>query len=183
MHLTKFTDKKLIENIRQGDSSSFDELFNRYWEVLFAAAYSRLNNKEEAKDCVQEVFLAVWEKREQMPIPDAVGGYLYISLKNRILNLFRSQKIKERYIHSQLSKEDESGQKVDELLEYKEFSRMIDDEIQGLPEKMREIFLLSRKQGLSIEEIAGQLSLSPQTVKNQISSALKRLRVRLDNYH
>lgn len=176
-------DRELIENIRQGDSSSFDELFNRYWEVLFAAAYARLNNKEEAKDCVQEIFLTLWEKREQLPIPDAVGGYLFTSLKNRILNLFRSQKVKERYIHLQKSKTDEAGENVDELLEYKEFSRMIDNEIHSLPEKMREIFLLSRKQGLSIEEIASQLSLSPQTVKNQISSALKRLRVRLDNYH
>lgn len=181
--LKNLSDTSLIRAIRNGKTEAFDTLFNRYWERLYIAAYARLGNEEEAKDCVQELFYTLWEKKEEINEIENISAYLFVALRNRIYNIYRSRQVRDKYLYF-LSENKKALRKEDtgNLLEIKELEEQIEKEVQMLPPKMQAIFRMSREQGMSIEQIAEELSLSPQTVKNQISTALKRLRVKLDGF-
>ncbi|MGH2644910.1 MAG: RNA polymerase sigma factor [Chitinophagaceae bacterium] len=173
------SDIMLIEEIRKGMVQAFDELYNRYWEKLYLTAYARLGNEEDAKDCVQELFYTIWEKRRDFTLQDNVSAYLFTALRNRIYNIYRYRQVHEKYIRFARDNQDEISIDTEQLMEQEELKAQIEKGIQTLPEKMQEIFRMSRGQGLSIEQVAQKLFLSPQTVKNQLSMALKRLRTKL----
>ncbi|AFD08452.1 RNA polymerase sigma-70 factor, Bacteroides expansion family 1 [Solitalea canadensis DSM 3403] len=156
--------------------AAFDELYSRYWEMLFDIACKKLHDKDDAKDIVHDLFLQLWNNRASLHVYKSFSGFLFISLKNKIID-------KQRLVVSRQKKNTEIGQKqsevydaVNEQLNYNELNTFLNQQIDLLPEKMREIYLLSREEGLSINQIADRLLLSPQTVKNQISNALKFLR-------
>jgi RNA polymerase sigma-70 factor (ECF subfamily) len=112
-------------------------------------------------------------------MPDSVKAYLLISLKNKILNLLRQKLTIEKHLQNYLEELDHRAESLDPELELHELEAIIEDEVSKMPEQMRKIFILSRDQGLSGAQIAEQLSISHQTVRNQISNSLKRLRQRL----
>jgi RNA polymerase sigma-70 factor (family 1) len=174
------SDNQLFEKLcSEGSFSAYKELFDRYWLKLYSAAKVRLQDEDEAKDCVQDVFLNIWSKRESLPMPDSVKAYLLISLKNKILNLLRQKLTTEKHLQNYLEELDHRAESLDPELELHELEAIIEDEVNKMPEQMRKIFILSRDQGLSGAQIAEQLSISHQTVRNQISNSLKRLRQRL----
>lgn len=169
-------DIELLDLLKCGNVAAFDELYNRYWEVLFDIACKKLHDKDDAKDIVHDLFLQLWNNRTSLNVYKSFSGFLFISLKNKIID-------KQRLVISRLKKNSEIGKTQSELhdtvteqLYYNELNTFLNQQINLLPEKMREIYLLSREEGLSINQIADRLLLSPQTVKNQISNALKFLR-------
>jgi RNA polymerase sigma-70 factor (ECF subfamily) len=172
------SDNELLEMMRQDDMSSFNELYGRYWEVIYDIAYKKLNDKEEAKDIVHDLFLTIWTKREKITIHTSFLSYLAISLKNRIIDNARKEVIRRKKINEDIKVEEINNTTMDQLL-VKELRGTISLEIQNMPKKMQEIFRLSREEELSVNEIAQKLSLSNQTVKNQISNALRKLRQKI----
>lgn len=173
-------DNQLFEKICNEDSfSAYQELFDRYWLKLYAVAKARLQDDDGAKDCVQDVFLNIWVKRESAPIPDSVKAYLLISVKNKTLNILHQKTTTQKHLLRYMEERDVDSPQPASELELAELEALIEDEIRQMPEQMRKIFLLSRDEGLSGIQIAEQLSLSHQTVRNQISTSLKRLRQRV----
>lgn len=178
--MKNLSDNQLFERLcRDNDLSACEALFDRYWLKLFSAAKARLHDEDEAKDCVQDVFLNIWSKRETLPIPESVKAYLLISLKNKILNVLRHKVTNEKHLQQYLSELDLNSEPADPELELHELEAVLEDEISKMPEQMRRIFMLSRDEGLSGNQIAERLSLSHQTVRNQISNSLKRIRQRV----
>jgi len=176
-------DNALFEKIcRESSLTAYEVLFDRYWLKLYAAAKSRLQDEDEAKDCVQEVFVNIWTKRESLPNPGSVKGYLLISIKNRILNSFRQKMANEKHLQEYLNEWSPSTEEYGQEFEMDEMEAIVTDEIKRMPEQMRRIFLLSRDEGLSGIEIAEKLSISHQTVRNQISTSLKRIRQRIEKF-
>jgi RNA polymerase sigma-70 factor (ECF subfamily) len=161
-----------------GDRAAYTEIYKRYTGVLFAHAYHKLQDREEARDAVQELFAVLWSKRETISISSTLCGYLYSAVRNRVLNTILHKKIESGYI-SHLQKFTHQEAITDHLVREKELSLLIETEVAMLPSKMREIFELSRKSNLSHREIAHQLDISEKTVKNQVNNALKILRVKL----
>lgn len=177
------SDHDLFRLVLTEDSlPAFNGLFGRYWKKLYASAYIRLKDEDEAKDCVQEIFIGLWQRRKQLSLPESVDGYLYNAVKNRVINLLHARLIKEKHLGPYL--ESIAGCQEDDFnsMEAKELEAIIENEIARMPEQMRTVYLLSRRDHMSGQEIARHLDLSHQTVRNQITTALKRIRIRLRQY-
>ncbi|MCD0488639.1 RNA polymerase sigma-70 factor [Pedobacter sp. MC2016-14] len=174
-----YTDVELTDLLRSGDHLAFTEIYKRYTNVLQGHAYSKLQDREEAIDLVQELFVSLWTKRESIVIHTTLSGYLYTAVRNRILNVILHKKVASDYITSLQDFIDHGEALTDHLVREKELRLIIEKEISALPEKMRAVFELSRKEGLSHKEIAEKLGLSEKTVKNQVNNSLKALKGKL----
>ncbi len=175
----EFSDTDLVKMVRPGDHAAFSELFRRYKEPLYFHARRMLGDNDEAKDIVQDLFAAIWSKRETLIIPAAVDNYLYGSVRNRIFDYIAHQKVVNKYTESFDLFTEQGISSTDDLVREKELARIIQTEISRLPEKMREIFELSRNTELSYKQIAEQLNLSEHTVKKQAQRAIKILRFKI----
>ncbi|SFH51751.1 RNA polymerase sigma factor [Pedobacter insulae] len=172
-------DEGLASCIRKGDRIAFTEIYDRYWTVLYLHARKMLRNDQEAEDIVQELFTQLWKKAAEINYTVKLSSYLYRSVRNRILDHITHQKVVQDYQRSLVEFLGSRASSPDELLVEKELAFLIEQEIQALPEKMREVFVLSRKQHLSYKEIGDQLGISEHTVRNQVSNALSILRTKL----
>lgn len=181
-NLQHISDSELWLLVMGGHVSAYGELYERYWESLFETAYWRLYDKAAAKDIVQEVFVYCWQKREQIQINESVAAYFRAAVRFKVLNYLKSETAREKY---QLL----AGQGLPAItnntadhMRTVEIEASYRRELERLPDKMRAIFIDSRDHGLSIDEIAQKRAISPQTVKNQLSAALKKLREGLGNF-
>lgn len=173
------SDNELAELLRSGDRAAFTEIYNRYKWLLHTHAYKWMQDREEAKDIIHELFAALWTKRESLSFPDNLSAYLYTAVRNRIFNVISHQKVASQYLNSLQAFIDEEQAAADHLVREKQMTLLIEKEIAALPAKMRAVFELSRKEQLSHKEIAEQLMLSEQTVRKHVQHALKILRVKL----
>lgn len=174
-----YTDQELTALLKAGDNLAFSEIYNRFKGPLYIHAFNLLREREEARDILQQVFEFLWYDRENLVIKSQLSGYLYTLIRNKIFKTIAHHKVESKYISS-LADFASSGECVtDHLVRERQLLDIIEKEIAELPEKMREIFELSRKGGLSHKEIAAQLKLSEKTVRNQVNNALKILRVKL----
>jgi len=174
-----FTDQTLLTLLRQGDKEAYTVIYDRYKNLLYNHAYRKLGDPEEVKDVLQELFTNLWNKRADIPVAANLSGYLYAGIRNRVLNLLSHKEVENKYLTSIQRVTPEEDYSTDLAIREKEMADLIQKEIDQLPPKMREVFLLSRKENLSHQEIAGQLSISEQTVAKQVTNALRILRVRL----
>ncbi len=179
---SNFTDQQLIPLFKEGDRGAYSEIFERYSRLLLRHAFRLLNNKEEAQDVVQEVFVMLWEKKETLDPNKALSSYLYSSVRNRIFNLLSHQKVVVKYAESFDQFAIEGYNITDDTVRENELAKIIDREIELLPERMREVFLLNKKHGLSYQEIGEQLDISPETAKQQVYKSLKILKPKIDNF-
>ncbi|MCD8539128.1 MAG: RNA polymerase sigma-70 factor [Leadbetterella sp.] len=173
-------DQQLMDLVRQHDERAFTEIYHRYKGVLFVHAFRMLESEEEAKDVIQDLFTVLWQRRQDMVLKGNLSSYLYSAVRNRILDQMARSRTRDRYIHSLEGFLREGEEMTDHLLREKELSQLIEREVALLPEKMRQIFRLSRGSELSHKEIAEKMNLSDKTVKKQISNALIILRKKLD---
>lgn len=178
---SKHSDSELVALLRSGNRAAYTEIYKRYTGILYSHAYSKLQNREEARDAIQELFTVLWVKRQEIAIETNLSGYLYCAVRNRVLNTISHNRVASTYVSQIQVNINESESATDHLVREKELAQLIEKEISGLPLKMREVFELSRKNNLSRKEIATQLNLSEKTVKNQINNALKVLRVKMDD--
>ncbi|MBD1362680.1 RNA polymerase sigma-70 factor [Mucilaginibacter sp. ZT4R22] len=174
-----YSDADLTELLRSGDRYAFTEIYNRYKLVLHNHAWNKTRNTEETQDAIQEVFSTLWTKREVIQIGNNLSGYLYTSVRNHILNLFAKKQVREKYIHSIQQYSLQKTAITDHRVRESMLRDAIEREIAELPPRMREVFELSRKQHLSHKEIAAIMGTTEQTVKKQVSNALKQLRTKL----
>lgn len=172
-------DEDLISMLKNGSRDAFTELYNRYKGILILHAYKKLGNFEEAKEIVQEVFSMMWLNHASLPEVKNTGAYLYTLVRNKVLNFIEHRGVEARYAASFKDFISDQHYVTDLQMREKEMQAMIDREIEALPPKMREVFLLSRKEHLSHKEIAEKLEISEFTVKNHIKAALKILRMKL----
>jgi len=170
------SDKVFLEQVKKGDEAAFRRLFEKYWQDLFQLASKRLRSKDDASDMVQEVFLSLWNNVQQVEIEESLGAYLFVSLRNKIFNHYEKQSIRLKYLLSQPFHPVQSEELIWSHLSSKELRSVVAAEVSRMPAKMKEIYLLSREQQLSIAEIADLLLLAPQTIKNQLHLALGRIR-------
>ncbi|SMO56398.1 RNA polymerase sigma factor [Solitalea koreensis] len=179
--MSKYSDIELFELIKQGDKRAFGELYERHWERLFVLACNKLPSKDDAVDLLQDLFFLFWEKRGEIHISESVASYLNVMLKHRMFNFYKHSQVKQKHTDHIKATQDDSDQSTINQLNFNELNRSLTLEINNMPGKMREVFLLSREERLSVNEIASRLSISEQTVKNQVSNAIKRLRAKLGN--
>lgn len=166
------TSTDLLTQIRKGDVASFNILYNTYWEKLYGFAYKiSKGDKPLSEQIVQDIFIYIWERKSELEVNN-IEAYLFQAAKFQLFSYYRKQKLDTVYI------EDNFEAYVTEatLTEDNPVYELLRNAIEKLPEKRKEILLLSKIQGLNIQEIAEQLNLSPQTVKNQLTAAVKQLK-------
>ncbi|SDL16017.1 RNA polymerase sigma-70 factor, ECF subfamily [Pedobacter sp. ok626] len=179
---SKFSDEELAAFLKGGDHLAFTEIYNRFFSVLYIHAYRRLKDDEEASDLIQEIFAAIWDKRKMLDLTGSLSSYLYKSIHNRILNKFTHKKVSDRYMDSLVNYSELNYTYADHKVRERDLKRLIEKEIDALPEPMRAIFILSRKEHLSHKEIAEVMDMTEQAVKSQVKRALKVLRAKLGFY-
>ncbi|MBS1751562.1 MAG: RNA polymerase sigma-70 factor [Bacteroidetes bacterium] len=177
------SDQKLLDASKNGDEKAFGRLFEKYWDDLFRIAYRRLHSAEDAKDLVQDVFLSLWNNIGNISVDDSLGGYLYTALRNRIFNHFEKNNNRLQKLMQRQFLPADGEETIFSSYCTKELQQFIAQQVVAMPEKMRQIYLLSKEENLTHAEIATLLSLSNQTVKNQLYNALNRLRKSLVNTH
>jgi len=172
------SDDELLQAIKGDDTAAFKVLYDRYWKALFIKACQRVD-KDDAKDMVQEVMITFWRRRKHITIKAGgeIGGYLFAAIKYQVIShyAFSGATIKADAFFDILEQTESNP------LETKELQQRIEEEVSRLPARMQQIFRMSREEEYSITEIAQQLQLSEQTVKNQLTEALKRLRATLQS--
>jgi RNA polymerase sigma-70 factor (ECF subfamily) len=172
-------ENSLLSLLRQGDRHAFDMIYHRYARELFIKAYHKTGAKELCEDIVQDIFTSLWTKREQLEIRQSLGAYLHGILDNKIIDYYRQACVRLKHIDPLIEMLDQPEVSPVDKLTFKEQESALHTYISDLSEKMRDIFMLSRYEQLSTDEISQRLSLSNQTVRNQISKALKILRAKM----
>lgn len=176
---SKYADHILLNLLKEDDQLAYTEIFERYSRVLVNHAYKILGNPDEANDVVQEVLLAIWNKRSDLNITGSLSSYLYKAVKNRILNHIAHEKVVSRYADSISDYIENDYVFADSNLRERELEAIIAKEIAMLPEKMREVFLLRKVEELSYDQIAEQLNITDKTAKQQVYNSVKILREKL----
>lgn len=169
-------DAQLIREIRNDDEEAFYEIYLRYNTLLLIYGHRKLSDKEEAKDIVQDVFVGLWNNRKQLEPDLALSAYLYKSVLNKVLNVYKHKNVLERFTAENIQEEPIESSQTDYLIREKEIRAMIDKEIDAMPPRMREIYLLKKQYFLSTKAIAEKLELSEHTVSTQLKRAARLLK-------
>jgi RNA polymerase sigma-70 factor (family 1) len=167
-----------ITKLTQGDAKAFECLFKLYYPRLTLFANRFLNDVAVSEEIVSDVFVVLWEHGHEITFNGTVSGYLFKSVQNRCLNYLKHQKIENLYVNYLERKQllEEVVFAAESRYLEKEMVQQINIALESLPEKCRQIFMMSRFEHLKYKDIANKLSLSPKTVERQISIALDKLR-------
>ncbi|MDT0644529.1 RNA polymerase sigma-70 factor [Zunongwangia sp. F363] len=176
--LQYLNDEQLLKLMKKGDGKALEEIFNKYWKRLFSYAYKIYAEEEICEDIVQEVFISLWKKAGTSKILH-LESYLLHAIKYKVAKHIRNLK----FDHTNLEILNNAPSAVEKGLEYTELEEKIHSEIGKLPPKCRQIFILSRFENLSNDEIARKHDISIRTVETHISYALKYLRSRVEFIH
>ncbi len=176
-------DRQVLKKLKSGDLQAFQEVFKAYSDRLYYFALSYLKNTFDAEEIVQDVFLLVWEMREEVDEEKSFKSFLYRITVNKVFNHMKRQVVKQKYEKYLQSFEQPLSESPEARLHFMELESKIKGLLQKLPEQQRNIFEMSRITGLSNSQIAEKLGLSIRTVENQVYRASKFLKDHLkDEY-
>ncbi|MFD2556794.1 RNA polymerase sigma factor [Sphingobacterium tabacisoli] len=171
-------DNELLSGLKRSERSAFNSIYEKYSSVLYKTSFKRIPDSDLCNDIIHDIFLALWENREKSNIIN-LKAYLFQSLRYLIIDHIqrkgKTEKLFQNYLY--FLQKDYIG--TDHTIRSTLLEQLIDEEVKRLPEKMRMVYLMSRQQHLSHEEIAGKLGISKDTVRAHIKQALRRLRIRL----
>ena len=169
-----------VVGIAAGDEAAFEAMFRAYYQPLYRFAHSYLHEREAAEDVVHDVLFRIWERRAQWDIEGSLKTYLFTATRNRVLDYLRRLTIR-RHTAADPAAAGTALRVVgiEERVEGAELAAAMQRAIGRLPERCRHTFLLQRQEGLSYEEVARVMGVSPATVKIQMGRALKALRAAL----
>jgi RNA polymerase sigma-70 factor (ECF subfamily) len=171
------TDEALLRLMSAGDQQAFSQLYRRYWEGLFITAAKALRGREEAADVVQDVFLSLWNRREDLRIEGSLAAYLQTSVRYKAIHYIEKHITRRDYLALLTDVAVNTLPPSAELrLQLKEVQRAIEDTVARMPPKMREVYRLSRQEHLSHKEIAERLGISLETVKKHIQHSLQLIK-------
>ena len=173
----ELTDSLLLSMLKDDDEAAYTEIYHRYKKKLFFHAYKKLNDQSQAEDVVQDLFIKLWQKRAIIAT-NSLPSYLYTAIRNGVLDIISHQSVQSAYIISLQEFLNRGEAVTDHRVRMNMLKELIDKEIAKLPDKMREVFEMSRKMHLSHRQISDELGISEKTVKNQVNNALKILRGR-----
>lgn len=175
-------ERHLVRQLKEGNQASFKALYSTYAPKLFAFSKKYLHAHHDAEEIVQEVFLRIWEKRDNVDENQSFSSYVFQAAKHRIFNGFRKKVNEQAYLDFLMNSGSFPGNFTELEVEYHEVKQKAELAINAMPPKRQEIFRLSRETGLKNKEIAEKLKISIKTVENQMGQALKFLKEELQEY-
>jgi RNA polymerase sigma-70 factor (ECF subfamily) len=180
--LPRLTDEKeLLTLLQQSDAAAFTHIYNLYWKSCFFAAANKLQNLSEAEEVVQDIFLDLWKRREELHISSCLSSYLAVSVKYKVINVLARRNLQSRYLKQRSIDNNPSDLSTEQHIRMAELQQLLEKETAKLPEKCRLVFEMSRQEGFSQRQIAKKLNISEKTVESHISRALRSLRTGLSH--
>lgn len=170
-----FSDAELSSLLMQGDEAAFTEIYNRYWDKLFAVAFNRCGVEIEAEEIVQDVFLSLWNRRLVLRLSHSIATYLSVAVKYQVINTLSRKYRKEVHLES-ISSVDEGIESTELWFNARELRVQLDLAVKSLPEKCRLVFIMSREEGKGTKQIAQELNIAEKTVEAHLTKALKEIR-------
>ena len=173
---------ELIKLLRKGDMVAFDAIYNKYCHKLHEFVFMYLKQEEDAEEIVQEVFLKIWQSRDKIDIYTSFESFLFTIAYNATMSLLRKRvsETKSRDYLKSLQQTDTTEKVIDEI-QFKELNQKVQALLNLLTPRQKEIYLLSREEGLTHEEIARKLTISESTVNNHMVRVLKFLKSHIDS--
>lgn len=166
----------LITHLKRGSERAYDQIYQHYARRLLAYCYDFTKNMDDAEEITQDVFVQLWRYRERIKQEESLQSFLFTTARNRLINAYRSR-VNSVLYEDYLDYQDELTSEYSKPeIEYREFADSVEQALASLPATQRRAIELSRFEELSVRDIATELSLSEQTIKNQISLGIKALR-------
>lgn len=162
----------LISELRNGGVQAYEELYKKYSLRLFHFGLKYLKSEVEAEGLVQDVFTKIWENRTSLKTGHSFKAYIFTIAFNFIKKSFIKRNKYREYLEGEY-KPDEMDFSTTNEINYQSLMSYLNTLVEQLPEKRREIFIKSRIEDISVKEIAAQMGISPKTVENQLTAAIK----------
>jgi len=178
----QISDEKLLDLMKKGDSASFNILFDRYWEKLYSTVFSVCSDREVCSEVVHDIFLNLWIKREKLQI-ESFRAYIHASARYHVYRHVKNARRQSLEYREDLEFSSRVSMNDGELnIHYQDLEKSVERELQELPRRCQEIFTLSRREQLSNDEIATRLDISKRSVENQLTHALRHLRLSIRHF-
>jgi RNA polymerase sigma-70 factor, ECF subfamily len=172
----------LVKLLKNGDMKAFDIIYKKYSRRLYGFVFRYIKQDADTEEVVQEVFIKIWQSRENINIYSSFESFLFTIAHNATVNLLKKRATEQKYVEhvKSLQRIEETYELTDEI-QYKELNQKFQGLLNELTPRQKEIFQLSREEGLSNEEISKKLGISVQTVKNHLVTTLSFFKTKLDN--
>lgn len=171
-------DWELLNAIRIGDGRALGKLYDRYWMKLLSIAMNRLDQETEAEECVQDVFIGIWRRRETIDITHNFGAYLSAAIKNQVMNRL-AQRYTQKHNPVIMPLENFAYETADSLVMAKDLVSIVENTVSMLPERCQMVYRMSRIEGKNNKTIASELKISEKTVEGHLTKAINSIRKRL----
>jgi RNA polymerase sigma-70 factor (ECF subfamily) len=177
-----YTDKELMQEIKADNMFAFDVLYKKYCKRLYKFGNNILKSNVDTENLIQDVFLNLWENRNKVEKDSSIKSYIFTITYNSAISIIRKKARESEYVEYLKSLQEVNAEPVNVEVEYKELTNTLDEIVQALPMRQKEVYLLHKVKGLKYNEIAELLNISANTIENHMSRALKTIRRKLGNY-
>lgn len=174
--LTDRDEQYIKDRCSRGDRDAFTLLYSWYYKPLYRHIFLFLRSKEASEEILQNLFVKVWENRESLHTVRDLKPYLYRMAKNMLLNHLRNTTTERRVLQMHSGAASAAENTVSDHIDSKDYRKLLQEAIAQLTDKRKEIFLMRMEENLSLDEIAGKLSISKNVVKKQLYSAIASIR-------
>jgi RNA polymerase sigma-70 factor (family 1) len=169
-------EKTVLQKLQNGDKHSFAVMYNHYYSFVHARVLHLIHSTELAEDVTQEIFLKIWENREKLGAVQSFKSYLFITARNHTLNTLKSISRSENGLSEIVRYINTSHNSTEEEVLSNEYAKFIQQKLEELPPRTKEIFRLCREQSKTYNEVAAELGISRDAVKSRMMHAIKTLR-------
>ncbi|HHT29138.1 RNA polymerase sigma-70 factor [Petrimonas mucosa] len=172
----------LIRQLKRGEMGSYEIIFHRYYSLYFQFAKGMLKDEQAAEDILQNVFMKIWMKRERLNENQSIRNYIYVLTKREILNHFRLKYHSQVILTEEIRQFDMADKHKIQELDYHELRETVQQVIDCMPPRRRDIYCMSRLKSIPNKEIAQQLGISIRTVEKHLELALQTFRKQLGDF-
>lgn len=168
-------EESYIKALCKGDQKAFEILFLQYQPKLVFFLYGFIKDNEQARDMAQDVFLSIWNNREKLTEVKSFKAYVYKMAKNAVCNYYDHIIVNDKFVAEQLTHSSDS-ESTEEIIFANQLQDMIDITVSQMPPQRKQIYMMSRIEGMSNTEIAERLNINKRTVENHLTAALADIR-------
>ncbi len=171
----------MIKLLKGGDMKAFDIIYKKYSRRLYGFVFRYVKQEADTEEIVQDVFTKIWQSRNKINIYSSFESFLFTIAHNATVNLLKKKATEKKYIKHLQSLQNTNSYELTNEIYFKELEQKLRDLVEELSPRQKEIFQMSRNEGLSHKKIAGKLGISANTVKNHLVSTLSFLKNKIDN--